>query len=201
MNPLMAAFDPLRTLEVVGILKTMRVPTLRIIGFVLAALALGSCSYSYNLLAVAIDGRLAFIVDPSSSHDPDCVNSIHVSTDNGETATAKAAAGDDEKLVANGVFWWKSMERDCKNSFPIFYGQPLKGERLVYGDGVPAYRGKSSSVVEAKPLHVGVVYEVSTSSGATGYGEGWFRITADRRVENWREDPTPESFTVVLNDQ
>jgi hypothetical protein len=54
-----------------------------------------------------------------------------------------------------------------------------------------------SNAVEAKPLHVGVVYEVTTTTGATGYGGGWFRITADRRVENWSEDPTP----AVLNEQ
>ena len=178
--------------------ESMRTPLFRAIGIAVAAFAIGSCSYSYNLLAVVIDGRLAFLVDPSSNHEPDCINAIRVSTDKGEAATAKAAAGDDERLVANGVFWWKSMEHDCKNHFPIFYGQPLKGERLVYGDGVPAaYRGEPSSVVEAKPLHVGVVYEVSTTSGSTGYGQGWFRITADRRVENWRGDPTP----AIINGQ
>ncbi len=170
----------------------MRALRLHTVGIVLAAFALGSCSYSYDLLAVVIDGRLAFIVDPSSSRQPDCINAIHVSTDKGETARATAATGDSEGMVANGVFWWKSMEQDCENPFPVFYGQPLKGERLVYGEGVPAARrGEPSSVVEAKPLHVGVVYEVSTTSGSTGYGGGWFRITPDRRVENWAHDPTP----------
>ncbi len=155
---------------------------------VFAALALGSCSYSYDVLAVVIGGKLAFIVDPSSGREPECIDAIHVSTDKGETATAKAAAGDEEQLVANGVFWWKSMQH-CENPFPVFYGQTLKGERLIYGKGPPG-DGKASSVVEAKPLHVGVVYEVFTSSGS-GYGGGWFRITHDRRVENWPDDPTP----------
>jgi len=158
----------------------------------MAALALGSCSYSYKLLAVVMGGRLAFIVDPSSSSEPECMNGITVSTDKGETATARAAPGDDEQLVANGVFWWKSLEADCENRFPIIYGQTLKGQRLVYDGKVPgAAPGEMSSAVEAKPLHVGVVYEVTTTSGATGYGAGWFRITPDRRVENWSEDPTP----------
>ena len=139
-------------------------------------------------------GRLAFIVDPSSSSEPKCMNGITVSTDKGETATAKAASGDDEQLVANGVFWWKSLEADCENRFPIIYGQTLKGQRLVYDGKVRgAAPGERSSIVEAKPLHVGVVYEVTTTSGATGYGSGWFRIMPDRRVENWAEDPTPGS--------
>ena len=69
------------------------------------AVALGSCSYSYELLAVVMGGRLAFVVDSSSSKEPECMNGITVSTDKGETATAKAAPDDDEKLVANGVFW------------------------------------------------------------------------------------------------
>ena len=170
----------------------MRASPFRIVGIAIAAFALGSCSYTYDLLAVVIDGRLAFIVDPSSSREPECINAIHVSTDKGETATAKAMPGDDEQLVANGVFWWKSLEQNCQNRFPIFYGQPLKGNRLVYGEGIPgAVPGEASSLVEAKPLHVGVVYEVATTSGATGYGGGWFRIAPDRRVENWSEDPTP----------
>ena len=163
----------------------------------LAAFALGSCSYSYKLLAVVISGRLAFIVDPSSSGEPECMNGIMVSTDKGEAARAKADPGDDEQLVANGVFWWKSFEPECENRFPIFYGQALKGLRLAY-EGVPgAAPGEKSSIVEAKPLHVGVVYEVTMTSGATGYGGGWFRITPDRRVENWAEDPTP----AVVNEQ
>lgn len=170
----------------------MRTLTFRTVGIAVAAFALGSCSYSYDLLAVVIGGRLAFIVDPSSSKEPECMNGIMVSTEKGETATAKAAPGDDEQLVANGVFWRKSFEADCENHFPIFYGQALKGQQLVYDGRVPgAAPGEMSSVVEAKPLHVGVVYEVTTTSGATGYGGGWFRITPDRRVENWSEDPTP----------
>ena len=169
----------------------MRISPLRIVGIVLAAFALGSCSYSYDLLAVVIGGRLAFIVDPSSSHKANCVSGITVATDKGETATAKATSGDDEQLVANGVFWWKSMvQRDCQNPFPVFYGQTLNGIRLVYPKGIPG-AGEASPIVEAKPLRVGVVYEVTTTSSGSGYGGGWFRITSDRHVENWRNDPTP----------
>src|SRR3546814_10560334 len=52
-------------------------------------------------------------------------------------------------------------------------------------------------ILEAKPLVAGHVYEVSMQSSGSGYGTGWFRITADRHVENWRSDPTPS----VLNAQ
>ncbi len=178
----------------------MKASPLRIMGIVLAPLALGSCSYSYDLLAVVIGGRLAFIVDPSSSKEPECINGIMVSTDKGETATAKASSGDDEKLVANGAFWWKVLESDCQNPFPIFYGQTLNGDRLTYlkyEEGVGGHAREASPIVGAKPLHVGVVYQVTTTSGATGYGGGWFRITPDRRVENWSNDPTP----AVTNEQ
>jgi len=99
-------------------------------------------------------------------------------------------------------FWRKSLEADCQNWFPIFYGQALARKRLVYNFSeatrpVGVAQGELSSMVEAKPPHVGVVYEVTTTSGATGYGGGWFRITTDRRVENWSEDPTP----AVVNEQ
>lgn len=170
----------------------------RLVALVLAAIALGSCSYAYELLAVVIGGKPAFIVDPVSDSKPECINGITVSVDKGEPARAEPNPGDNEKLVENGIYWWKSLVPDCENSFPIFYGQPLKGKRLVYGEGVPEqFRGEASSLVEAKPLQVGAVYEVTTTSGATGYGSGWFRITADRRVENWHDDPTP----AVRNEQ
>jgi len=163
------------------------------ISIVLAGLALGSCSYSYQLLAKVIQGRLAFVVDPASGRTPKCINGITVSTDKGESVTATPIAGDDVNLIENGVFWWQSMEGDCKNDFPIFYGQPLKGKRLSYeGLNLPNVKpGDLSSVVLPKRLHAGVVYEVSTTSGSTGYGQGWFWITPDRRVENWQNDPTP----------
>src|SRR3546814_20989571 len=103
---------------------------------------------------------------------------------------AKPAPGDDAALVQNGgVYWWKQFDLlSCPNSFPIFYGQSLKGTPFVYGGG-------HTESVEAKPLVAGHVYEVSMQSSGSGYGTGWFRITADRHVENWRSDPT----TSVLN--
>lgn len=169
----------------------MRHPRLRLAAVSLAAFALGSCSYSYDLLAVVIDGRLAFIVDPSSDHKPDCIRSVDVSVDKGGPV-AEPAAGDADRLVLHGgVYWWKSFEvTSCPNPFPIFYGQRLKGIPFIYDDGKP-------SSVEAKPLRIGVVYEVTTSSSGSGYGGGWFRISKDGLVENLPDDPTP----AITNEQ
>jgi hypothetical protein len=76
----------------------------------------------------------------------------------------------------------------CENLFPIFYGQRIKGPPFIYSDG--------PSSVEAKPLRIGVVYQVSTS-GDGAYGSGWFRITREGRIENLAADPTPP----VVNEQ
>ncbi len=163
----------------------MRSRILQLIAISSAALALGSCSYVYDLLAVVIDGRLAFIVDPASQRKPDCVRGITVRADKGEPK-AKPVKGDDKLSVLNGGAYWESNfdVSSCPNPFPIYYGQPLKGVPFLYEDGKP-------SSVEAKPLRIGAIYEVTTSSSGSGYGGGWFRITPDRRVENFREDPTP----------
>jgi hypothetical protein len=152
---------------------------------------LGGCSYNYDLLAVVIHGRLAFIVDPQSKRGATCITSIHVQTN--DVARARPAVADNKNLVANGFFWWRDYDvADCPNRFPILYGQPLVGKPFVYSSG-------RSDGVEAKPLKVGVIYEVSTASGS-GYGGGRFRILPDRRVENLpREDDTAE-ITVPAND-
>lgn len=151
-------------------------------------LALSGCSYVYDLRAIVINGRLAFMVDPRSKRQADCIRSIHVQTADGETASAKPGPDDAEGLVANGVYWWKDYAIDgCPNPFPILYGQPLAGRPFVYSDG-------DTRGVEAKPLRIGVIYEVQTSSGGSGYGEGRFRIRADRTVENLPlVDMTPDT--------
>ena len=172
----------------------------RIAILALSSVFVGSCDnfQEYRVLAVVIHGQLAFVVDPASNDQESCVNRIHISTHKGERARANPAAGDDVQLVANGVFWWKDLEQDCADHFPVFYGQPLKGRRMVYTGNVPAvHPGEKTSVVEAKPLQVGVVYSVDTVSGMLRFGHGWFRIAADQHVENWPNDPVPP----VLNGQ
>jgi hypothetical protein len=144
----------------------------------LSALALSGCSYIYDLRAIVIDGHLAFVVDPKSKRQADCIRSIHVQTVQGETAQAKPGPNDAEGLVRNGVFWWKDYAVDeCPNKFPIRYGQSLVGRPFVYSGG-------DTKGVEAKPLIISVVYQVVTASAGSGYGGGRFRIRADRTVEN-----------------
>lgn len=144
----------------------------------LAALSLSGCSYICDLKVIVLNGKIAFIVDPDSKRQANCITSIHVQATNGETARAALDPRDDEKLVRNGVFWWKDFDtRDCPNRFPIRYGQQLEGRPFVYSDG-------STIGVEAKPLIVGVIYDVDTGGSGSGYGGGRFRIREDRTVEN-----------------
>lgn len=142
----------------------------------LTFVALSGCSYPYDVRAVILHGKLAFIVDPNSKIKPDCIRSVHVQTD--ESARAKPAYGDNSALVANGIYWWKDFALDaCPNRFPIFYGQPLIGQPFINQDG-------STTAVEPKPLVPGVIYEIGTTSRGSGYGSGRFRIRPDRTVEN-----------------
>lgn len=161
----------------------MKGKRLQLIGASVAGLAVGSCSYGYDLLAVSIGGKLAFIVDPHSSYKPDCLASINVSVDKGGPI-ARPDPGDDVLLVRNGgVYWWKSSEvTSCENRFPVFYGQQIKGRPFIYADG--------PNSVEAKPLRIGVLYHVETS-GDGAYGNIWFRIGKGGHIENLKDDPTP----------
>ncbi|MDI1295760.1 MAG: hypothetical protein PSY12_07720 [bacterium] len=145
------------------------------IAFCFSTLLTG-CSYVYDLKAIVIGGRLAFIVSPSSLRGADCIRGIDVSADAEVRATP--AVGDDQKLVKNGSFWTQTtVVEACLNPFPIIYGTSLRGEPFVHN-------GQPIGVVRAKPLQVGVVYQVQTSSSGSGYGGGRFRILPNRHVEN-----------------
>ena len=137
-------------------------------------LCLGACSYAYDVKAVVINGRLAFVVDPKSRHDPSCFNAIEVVARS--EARTSALPSDDVSLVEHGTFWNERSDSECIDKFPIFYGQSLNGNS---NPGEQRLRR-----VAAKPLRVGVVYEISITSGATGYGGGAFNILPDRRVVN-----------------
>lgn len=133
-----------------------------------AAMVLGSCSYAYDIQAVMIDGRLGFAVDGS----PECFSSISV-TDSSVELTQ--SSGRDAPWV------WHERFGDCANPFPVIYGQTLKGAPPVSGD--------PNARIAAKPLIVGVTYDVNTSSKDGGYGAGRFRLTAEGGVENVRRTP------------
>lgn len=141
---------------------------------------LGSCSYIYELLAVTINGQVAFTVDPTSNNQPDCLRVIAVSADDGEPF-AKPEPGDEKGLVENGgVYWWDFRDvRPCENQFPVIYGERLVGPPA---DGI--------GYVKAKPLRQGVVYSVNTS-GNGGNGSGWFKIQSNGEIDNYPDDPTP----------
>ncbi|HUD89994.1 hypothetical protein [Sphingobium sp.] len=139
-------------------------------------LLLIGCSYVYELQAIVLDGRLAFIVSPSSQRSADCIRSIDVSAETNVRATP--TFGDDRQLVKNGSFWQQATAIEaCLNPFPVIYGTSLKGEPF-------SYNGQQIRAVRAKPLQVGVIYQVQTSGSGSGGGVGRFRILPNRRVEN-----------------
>lgn len=136
-----------------------------------AAVGLNGCSYVYDVEARVIGGRLAFV---PLDDDFDCVNGAQITTDDEVRPTPGAT--DDKGLIRNaGAFWWVNYPV-CEVTFPLLYGQSSVG---------------ADESVRAKPLRVGVIYDVSTS-GDGGYGFGRFRITPDRRVENLPHADGPE---------
>lgn len=137
-----------------------------------SAFLLSGCSYAYTVLATVIDGHLAFVADPKTNAR-DCLNQIEVLADG--PARAIAAPGDDAVRIGYGTFWFERTSYNCLNKWPIRYGVPLRG-------GPP--EGERLEKVAAKPLRIGVVYRISTTSGSMGYGSGAFVIRRDRRVEN-----------------
>lgn len=88
----------------------------------------------------------------------------------------EAEPSDNAQLVRAGVVWWNSVGYDCETRFPVAYGIPLAGE--------PRTPEQAEREVAAKQLTPGVIYEVSATAGATGYGGGRFRLSADGGVEN-----------------
>ncbi|MET3435812.1 hypothetical protein [Sphingomonas sp. 1185] len=125
------------------------------IGF---ALMLGGCSYGYDVMALSGSGGVQFAIAPGSRHSPSCVRLIEV------------------YAIDESVPVWRDSvvyDDDCANMFPVAYGAALQGRHE------PEW-----PVIPAKPLRPGIVYEVHTTTGATGYGGGRFRIRPDGSIEN-----------------
>lgn len=137
---------------------------------ILCTLALSGCSYSYDVQAGFSDGRLTFDANPQWGAD--CLRRVEVTLEErgGETV------------------WEQSISHDdgCENQFPISYGEPLRGRAHVYesGGAAVAMIGAPAPLIAAKRLRIGVIYTVSTTTGATGYGCGRFRIEPNRKVQN-----------------
>lgn len=138
-----------------------------------AFLFLSSCSYVYGISALMIDGNLAFIVDKNSKSKPLCVSQIEVRAQNGKKP--KASSGDDIERIEYGTFWYESIRNEdrCANKFPVAYGAPMKGRKLP-----------DRGFVVAKRLIPDTAYEVSATTGTTGYGGGAFKITNSNQVIN-----------------
>jgi len=161
---------------------------------VACSLSLSGCSYVYSLAATKIGERLAFVVSPRFPRKPNCIRSIEVRAEG--DVHADPAPGDDRRSVLDGVFWEKSFDvKGCENPFPVFYGAPLKGGPFRwYPEGGPIsaeerdYVQRMRAGVAAKPLRIGVIYEVSTTSGGGGSGGCRFRILADGSVETLSEE-------------
>ena len=89
---------------------------------------------------------------------------------------ASTKAGEYEVMrYSYHTIWRESVSHDdaCSNRFPVEYGKKLTGKRE-----------QALDFVKAMPLSRQVVYEVSTTTGATGYGVGKFIIRNDGRVDN-----------------
>jgi hypothetical protein len=152
------------------------------------ATTLSSCSYGYDLLAVAQGGRLAFVVKRSSDHHPSCVREIEVNAEG--DVKAQPGHGDDVSRVGYGTFWFESVDYSdaCANRFPLFYGAPLKGRHQ-----------QTLGSVNAKPLRPEVIYDVSSTTGATGYGQGRFVIHANGHIENLPPPVSGKASNLVEN--
>ena len=147
----------------------------RVAALIFLCAALSGCSYVYEILAVARGGQLVFVIDPNSDNAPSCVRQVEVIAEQG--ARAQPQAGDDTSRRGYGTFWFESVGYDdaCANRFPVIYGSTLNGQHL-----------SDAGLVAPKPLLRDVIYSVSTTTGATGYGSGRFVIRSDGRIENLR---------------
>lgn len=130
----------------------------KIVAVVLLTASLGGCSYSYDLIAEVRNGQIVINVAPASSQQPKCLRRIEV-------------AAEDERTAS----WLESVsyEDDCANKFPLPYGHRLHGTHQPDGPEVAG-----------QPLRRETIYEVTATTGATGYGGGRFIVHADGRVEN-----------------
>lgn len=132
---------------------------------------LSGCSYSYDVKTSMSGGQVLFSANPQWGAD--CVRHVFVGA-----VTA-------EGIQDAGVMWDRSISHEdgCENIFPITYGDPLKGQPLVYEYG--GSKGQPARSIEPKPLRIGVLYEVHTTTGATGYGCGRFQIDPSSQVQNF----------------
>lgn len=139
-------------------------PRLRLTFVIMVGGAVGvnGCSYTYEVEARVIDGRLAFL---SPAGGDQCMSSVSVTTEQKIPPIASTGPG---PISNASELWSVNYPMSCGITFPILYGGSSAGAK---------------ELVRARPLRIGIVYEISTR-GDGGYGSGRFRITPQRRVEN-----------------
>jgi hypothetical protein len=133
----------------------------RVLLLLWTTIILSGCSYGYDVVAALENGQITFRIDPRSNSKPSCVRRIEVTAE-------------DEKESA----WLASVsyDDDCANKFPIKYGSSFVGHPQ------PEW-----PTIRAKPLRPGIIYEITTTTGATGYGWGRFTIKTDGQVVNLKQ--------------
>ncbi len=142
--------------------------------------ALGSCSTMHEMTARMVDGRLAFEAVGDWWSRPDCFYQIDVRAEDGPPADPMP--GDDAGSVRIGTYWFDWRD-SCDNTYPVFYGQSLKGG---------PYRDQGGTVwrhVAPKPLRPHVIYSASTLSPGSSYGTVYFRLdgTGGVQVLHWSD--------------
>ena len=143
----------------------------RFVALALLMPLLSGCSYVYDVGVKVIAGQVTFDANPQWGAD--CIREVTVEADSGE------------------VVWQQSISHEdaCANTFPITYGVPLEGERLIYPSNTSLpedVRGQPAKSVAPKSLQPDTTYWVRTTTGSTGYGCGRFRVLEDQAVESLR---------------
>jgi hypothetical protein len=144
----------------------------RAIPILILLLPLQGCDYNYPIQATMVDGRLAF---ESGDRAYKCFTNIRVSAmgplapDPARDSIPDLMERGRAQELARAA--WKTdavATYECKGYFPVVYGAAMPG----------------ITIVPAKPLRIGVAYEVSTYGPEGAGGRGCFRINPDRRPEN-----------------
>jgi hypothetical protein len=129
----------------------------------------------FEIVAMTIDGRLAFVAKGTSAQPP-CISRIQVI----RPGCTDRAADEPETVWRERVFAWSDYGGfECVDNFPIFYGEALNG-RDRRGLATP-------SEVAPKTLEAGVTYTVTATTAGLGgrswFGGGSFRLGADGLVD------------------
>lgn len=130
----------------------------RVLLLLWSTIILSGCSYEYGVVAMLENGQIIFGVDPRSNSNPSCLRRIEVIAEDERESAWRASV---------------SYDDDCANKFPIKYGSSFHGQPQ------PEW-----PTITAKPIRPGIIYEVNTTTGATGYGWGRFTIKTDGQLVN-----------------